>query len=65
MFYSFRASPKSLKISEFFWCFLTKSFENWRTREAVDVVDVVDVVDERLRMGDMTAANVVDDDGCV
>ncbi len=26
------------------------------TREAVDVVDVVDVVDERLRMGDMTAA---------
>ncbi len=29
-------------------------------REAVDVVDIVDVVDERLRMGDMTAANVVD-----
>ncbi len=26
----------------------------------MDVVDVVDVVDERLRMGDMTAANVVD-----
>ena len=26
----------------------------------MDVVDVVDVVDERLRMGDMMAANIVD-----
>ncbi len=32
---------------------------NWATRNSVDVVDVVD---ERVRMGDMTAANVVDAD---
>ncbi len=28
-------------------------------------MDIVDVVDERLRMGDMMAANVVDANGCV
>ncbi len=50
-------------MNAFFLLARTKRRSERATRNSVDVVDVVDVVDERLRLGDMSVAYIMDANG--